>query len=293
MAFWKTSSVPSETESLRETLQNTASPISRPMETKVSWCFNPCMKGNAMKTSIPSPIRLSCLFLLAVAALAGCGGNDAPALDDTAAHCFDDALHTPGNTLVVTYQDPQQDASVNVFTKTIQTLSDNAEFAGETGLKQIEEKVVRQAFFTMGWGNYTRHLFMRPHEDQSHTVYGSTYESGQALAWSRSTTVYTPAYRDSLRLLKKDETLEYTQTGNVHIQQNVSPYEYDRHIESKVTARYLGDEKISVPAGEFTACKFTINERTEWVYRGAVLKALTGETESYRVQKIELNGQPY
>ncbi|SHE88265.1 hypothetical protein SAMN02745117_00988 [Lampropedia hyalina DSM 16112] len=246
-----------------------------------------------MKTSIPSPIRLSCLFLLAVAALAGCGGNDAPALDDTAAHCFDDALHTPGNTLVVTYQDPQQDASVNVFTKTIQTLSDNAEFAGETGLKQIEEKVVRQAFFTMGWGNYTRHLFMRPHEDQSHTVYGSTYESGQALAWSRSTTVYTPAYRDSLRLLKKDETLEYTQTGNVHIQQNVSPYEYDRHIESKVTARYLGDEKISVPAGEFTACKFTINERTEWVYRGAVLKALTGETESYRVQKIELNGQPY
>ena len=246
-----------------------------------------------MKTSISSPIRLSCLSLLAMAALAGCGGNDAPALDDTAAHCFDDALHTLGNTLVVTYQDPRQDASVNVFTKTIQTLSDNAEFAGETGLKQIEEKVVRKAFFTMGLGNYTHHLFMRPHEDQSHTVYGTTHESGQALAWSRSTTVYTPAYRDALRLLKKDETLEYTQIGNARIQQNVTPYGYDRHIESKVTARYLGDEKISVPAGEFTACKFTINDRTEWVYRGAVLKALTGETESYRVQKIELNGQPY
>jgi hypothetical protein len=103
------------------------------------------------------------------------------------------------------------------------------------------------------------------------------------------TTIYSPPYEDRRAELSPSETHTFTGEGTrIIIRAPVSyPYTHQEKI------KFVGVERITMPAGTFTACRYEVNDTvTEWWHRSLVIRRDLANGESRILQSGELNGSP-
>jgi hypothetical protein len=118
-------------------------------------------------------------------------------------------------------------------------------------------------------------------------VPGGTFETKQ---------VFTPAARDKRFTLNPGETTVYSQTYTT----TITPPGTTETTTANPTVTYEGQESVTVPAGTYTACKFSQtfsgSTTTTWIIKGSGVMAKSTDASSNVTLQLQgtsrLNGSP-
>ncbi|WP_313561173.1 hypothetical protein [Diaphorobacter nitroreducens] len=237
------------------------------------------------------------LLFLFIFTLSSCGGGSAgndplPVEEDTARDCQDkDLLKNTDNTWKLTYETFQNGSvSAVIVTKTFHIDSLNAEFSDQkelTVLSLSETQITPGTIVTENYKSY-----FRLGENSEKTVYGYINAGQLNISSWNNTEYYNPAYTDSRYNLKSGETLKFTITGRFvkNSYYPGSPGREEGVIERAKTIKYVGKDAITTQVGQLKACKFIIDDRQEWVWRGFPIQEADNKGEiTRRVKEITLN----
>lgn len=220
------------------------------------------------------------LAMVAAFALAGCGGGN----DNVAKSlCFDNSIYAEGTSYKLNFAEGE---TTPVVSGTV--ISTNASFNGHQGLVEFREQTQDTVITTVT--RYLKQLTPPNASEQPSTpgvvaLYGTQAAQG---ATSFTTTTYTPPYEDRRVELLVGETRTFTGQG---IREDwfhpAAPYTLEKRV------KFVGVERITLPAGTFTACKYEVDGViTEWWHRSLVIRSDFSNGVSRILQSGMLNGTP-
>ena len=232
-----------------------------------------------MQANMHSPL-LVVVVLATALALTGCGGGDNEAAKSL---CFDNSIYAEGTSYKLNFT---QGETTPVESGTV--VSTNPSFNGHQGLVEFREQTQNTVTTTV-----TRYLkplappnaSAQPSTGGVVALYGTKAAQG---ATSFTTTTYTPPYEDRRVELSVGETRTFTGQG---IREDwfrpAAPYTREERV------KFVGVERITLPAGTFTACRYEIDGgTTEWWHRNLVIRRDIRNGLSRILQSGMLNGTP-
>lgn len=186
------------------------------------------------------------------------------------------AWYTPGTTAVLDYAIT---GSATGTTRTNMTVSGGKSFNGQNGLIEFfqDQTTTYSAPATLASAGTipTQSRFYFTENGSVETEYGGTIATSASVAGitiSTNTTVtYNPAIVDRRFTLAAGASSTYSTTTTTTSTTNFGSTPAVNSTET-TTVTYVGQESITIPAGTFTACKFTVTTpggtATEWFGKG-------------------------
>lgn len=193
-----------------------------------------------------------------------------------ASECFNIAWYTPGTTAVLDYAIT---GSATGTTRSSMTVSGGKTFNGQTGLLEFfqDQTTTYSAPATLASAGTipTQSRFYFSENGSVETEYGGTIATSVTVAGisvSTNTTVtYAPVVNDRRFTLAVGGTSTWATTLTTTSVTNFGSTPATNTSET-TTVTYVGQESLTVPAGTFTACKFSVatssGTHTEWFGKG-------------------------
>jgi len=229
-------------------------------------CFKPTSRVSALLASA------------AMLALTACGGGGSSEPDTAAPSkdiCFDNGIYAAGAAYKLTYQNEGRPVVVAGTVKLI-----NASYNGTLGLVEFLEK-------TDNVVNSSVVRYLKPLTPGVVALHATEAAQGSL---SFTTTTYSPPFEDRRAEMSPGETRTFTGQGTRSEMLPPASFPYER----KDSIKFIGVERITVPAGTFTTCRFENidNRSTEWWHRSLVIRSDLSNGQSRILQSGELNGTP-
>ncbi|WP_298207995.1 hypothetical protein [Acidovorax sp.] len=221
--------------------------------------------------------RLSPLLITVATALTliGCGGgNDTPTSSELSKElCFDNSVYALGASYKLNFKEGAGNLVVSGS-----VLSTNANFNGASNL--IEFLTRTETTVTSSVTQY-----LKPLAPGIAALYGTKAALG---AVSFITTTYGSPYEDRRAELAVGQTRTFVGQGIRDDMFRPGPVTFTQENQIK----FVGVERITMPAGTFTACRYEVNGTTEWWHRSLVIRRDFNNGEPRVLQSGELNGTP-
>lgn len=195
----------------------------------------------------------------------------------SASECFNIAWYTPGTTAVLDYAIT---GAATGSTRSNMTVSGGKTFNGQSGLLEFfqDQTTTYTAPATLSSAGTipTQSRFYFSENGSVETEYGGTISTSASMAGlsiSTNTTVtYNPAVNDRRFTLAVGGSSTWTTALTTTSTTNFGSVPATTANES-TTVTYVGQESITIPAGTFTSCRFTVvsssgGTNEEWFGKG-------------------------
>lgn len=224
-------------------------------------------------------IFFASLSVASALTLTACGGgsDDTPPQTLNKDLCFDSSIYAAGSSYKLVFAEAISKGELSV---TGSVRSTNASIDGTSNLVEFVET-------TDSVVNTVVTRYLKPLAPGIIALYHTDAVQG---AYIYTATSYAPPYEDRRAALTEGDTGTFVgqgvRTSGAIGSSSSAPYTRQEKI------KFVGVERITMPAGTFTACRYETDVATEWWHRSMVVRQDWKSGESRILKSGELNGAP-